>query len=247
MVGNEIISSLGVNPTLKTKTSEIPNSEHQSKNSLSNNFHPFGNDGVSFKDIIDVVNPLHHVPVIGTLYRALTGDNIDALPKIAGSTLYFGPLGALLSGAGILIEETSGHDLSDHIVAKLNADGVIKTAPINNQPPSLGLINEIQPISRENNSDLRLFDGESRSDYITNSDVSAWARTELAYRKKLAAQSVKNFVTLGTLTEQRQITQRATTPQKAPSPALLNVNNPTAAEVSAAYKAGLSVTLDIKT
>ena len=57
-------------------------------------FHPFGKDGFSFLDLIDVVNPLHHIPMVGPLYRDITGDVIDLLPRITGSTLFFGPIGA---------------------------------------------------------------------------------------------------------------------------------------------------------
>src|SRR5205085_12696396 len=42
----------------------------------------------SFDDLIDIVNPLQHLPVVGTLYRAITHDTIKTPEKIAGDTLY---------------------------------------------------------------------------------------------------------------------------------------------------------------
>ena len=37
-------------------------------------FAPFGSDGFSFLDVLDIINPLQHLPVISTLYRQVTGD-----------------------------------------------------------------------------------------------------------------------------------------------------------------------------
>ncbi|MGE4616339.1 MAG: hypothetical protein AAEJ43_04900 [Gammaproteobacteria bacterium] len=33
----------------------------------------FGDDGLTFRDVFDLVNPLHHLPIIGNLYRRITG------------------------------------------------------------------------------------------------------------------------------------------------------------------------------
>jgi len=48
---------------------------------------------------LDGLNPLHHVPVVGMIYRAVTGEHIEAPVRIAGSVLtsalYGGPLGVL--------------------------------------------------------------------------------------------------------------------------------------------------------
>ena len=44
----------------------------------------------SFHDLLSIINPLQHLPVIGTLYRAITGDKIGAIEKVAGDTLYGG-------------------------------------------------------------------------------------------------------------------------------------------------------------
>ncbi len=66
----------------------------------------FGNDGLTFSDILDVVNPLQHIPVVSTLYRRLTGDHIDPAMQLAGGALYGGPIGVGLSALGLLFDET---------------------------------------------------------------------------------------------------------------------------------------------
>src|SRR5688572_6968383 len=39
-------------------------------------------DGYSFGDVIDMINPLQHLPVIGMLYRKFTGDTIKPFAAI---------------------------------------------------------------------------------------------------------------------------------------------------------------------
>jgi hypothetical protein len=71
----------------------------------------------SFKNLLDVINPLQHIPVISTIYRKLTGD-IPATPeKIAGDTLYGGVVGFLSSIADTAYEALTGKDFGDSVLA----------------------------------------------------------------------------------------------------------------------------------
>ena len=47
----------------------------------------FGDDGFTFGDFLDIVNPLQHIPIVGTIYRAITGDTMEAGSEIAGGRL----------------------------------------------------------------------------------------------------------------------------------------------------------------
>jgi len=67
----------------------------------------FGEDGLSFGDVLDLINPLQHIPVVGNLYRKLTGDALAPGIRIAGGALFGGPLGAVLSVGGLLMERQS--------------------------------------------------------------------------------------------------------------------------------------------
>lgn len=55
---------------------------------------------VSFHELLSALNPLQHVPVVGTIYRAATGDTIPLPLQVAGSLLTGGPPGAL--GAAVV-------------------------------------------------------------------------------------------------------------------------------------------------
>jgi hypothetical protein len=85
---------------------------------------PAGETGLSsaFEDILDIVNPLQHLPVVGTLYRAMTGDKMGTLPKIAGDTLYGGLWGAVGSLADTAFEAITGKDFGSTVLA-LVTDG----------------------------------------------------------------------------------------------------------------------------
>jgi len=73
--------------------------------------------GLSFHDLLSIFNPLQHIPVIGTLYRAVTGDTIGTPEKIAGDTLYGGLLGAVASIADAAFEKITGKDVGDTVLA----------------------------------------------------------------------------------------------------------------------------------
>ena len=46
-----------------------------------------------FRDLLDIVNPLQHLPIISSIYRWLTGDRPGEAAEIAGDALYGGPIG----------------------------------------------------------------------------------------------------------------------------------------------------------
>ena len=85
--------------------------------------------GLSFGDLLDAVNPLHHIPVLSSLYRNLTGDAISPAARVAGGLLYGGPAGALIAGVTAGVEEASGGDLLGSAVAALTGEGASEAAP----------------------------------------------------------------------------------------------------------------------
>jgi hypothetical protein len=52
-----------------------------------------GIHGFSFRDLLSALNPLQYLPVVGTIYRAVTGDVIPESLRHAGSMIVSGPLG----------------------------------------------------------------------------------------------------------------------------------------------------------
>lgn len=68
----------------------------------------------SFMDVLSALNPLQHIPVVGTLYRSLTGDTIPEAARVTGSMLFsglvFGPIGLLSSAATAALGRITGLD-----------------------------------------------------------------------------------------------------------------------------------------
>jgi hypothetical protein len=79
----------------------------------------FGADGFTISDAIDIINPLQHLPIIGPLYREVTGDNLDPFSRIAGNTLFFGPIGAAFSSINVVVEKITGRDVGSNIITLL--------------------------------------------------------------------------------------------------------------------------------
>ena len=87
----------------------------------------------SFEDVLDTINPLHHLPLISTAYRESTGDTIGAVPRVLGGALYgLGPIGAAI-GAGtalvnVAVEAITGKDVGGTMMALVNGDPLDGTA-----------------------------------------------------------------------------------------------------------------------
>lgn len=73
--------------------------------------------GFSFWDFLDVINPLQHIPVVSTIYRAITGDTIRPEAKLVGGGLFGGPVGLALAAADTVVEQETGKDAGGHMMA----------------------------------------------------------------------------------------------------------------------------------
>jgi len=78
----------------------------------------FGDDGFNFRDVLDLINPIQHIPILGNIYRNLTGDGAAPAIRIAGGALFGGPLGAVFAAANVVMKQivkpdTDGAPLTD--------------------------------------------------------------------------------------------------------------------------------------
>lgn len=92
--------------------------------------------------ILDVLNPLQHIPVVSTIYRHLTGDEISPLARIAGGALYGGPVGAAASAVNVAVETTTGKDIGENVLAMMTGGGeeahVMTASAMNGISPASG-------------------------------------------------------------------------------------------------------------
>ena len=74
---------------------------------------------LSFGDLIDTLNPLQHIPVVGEVYRGLTEDRISPQARVAGGALWGGPMGLVASVASLAIGGNGRDGLGDQLYASL--------------------------------------------------------------------------------------------------------------------------------
>jgi hypothetical protein len=74
---------------------------------------------LDFKDIVDTVNPLQQLPVVGSIYRAMTGDSISTASRLAGGALMGGPIGFLAALANEIVQGETGKDIGGNLIAML--------------------------------------------------------------------------------------------------------------------------------
>ena len=81
-----------------------------------------GDDDPSFKDVLDTINPLQHIPIINTVYRELTGDKPGSVSRVVGGALFGGPLGMALATIDSIIDDKTGKDVGGHAWASIMGD-----------------------------------------------------------------------------------------------------------------------------
>lgn len=80
-----------------------------------------------FHEFLSELNPLQYIPVVGTIYRAITGDTIPETARIAGSLvvsgLTGGPVGVALNIGMTALEKITGVDperIEQHLLASFS-------------------------------------------------------------------------------------------------------------------------------
>jgi hypothetical protein len=153
---------------------------------------------ISFGDFLDVINPLQHIPIVGTIYRALTGDEISPPASIFGGFLFGGPLGFVLAIANAIFEEASGQDLGETVLAALVGDDTAtdvqtaQTPSANSTPASLEVATPRQDSRALATATATAATAQKAGDYLGSSEnltgqlaLDAFAR-DLRQSKQLA-------------------------------------------------------------
>lgn len=120
------------------------------------------NEEFGFGDFLDVVNPLHHIPIVATVYRNLTADKIGFVPRVIGGALW-GRVGGFVAGlVNAAVEWFTGKDVGDHIFAAIWGEKAPDDNPVIAQTAvdKTGDCNELVQVSPE---DAPVWGGLSRA------------------------------------------------------------------------------------
>ncbi|WP_143144906.1 hypothetical protein [Mariprofundus micogutta] len=88
-----------------------------------------------FGDFLDMINPLQHLPVISTIYRKISGDEIGDAPRVIGGAIFGGVLGSLIGGlasalVNVFSSRTTGKDIGEHMVAATTSTHAKASSPV---------------------------------------------------------------------------------------------------------------------
>ncbi|WP_417840533.1 hypothetical protein [Terasakiella sp.] len=121
---DHVNTQVAYNPPPAGNEATKPSNEPAKQADKEKEFSFFGDDGVTFWDMLDVVNPLQHIPIVSTAYRAITGDELDPGARLAGGTLFGGPIGLAASAFNVILENNTGKDAGEHVLAMFQGDEV---------------------------------------------------------------------------------------------------------------------------
>ncbi len=85
---------------------------------------------LDFQSLVSSLNPIMHVPVIGDIYSATTGDRPIPAVRIFVATLLAGPVGLFASIANSVVEEATGKSLVGQAIAALAPETVASPMPV---------------------------------------------------------------------------------------------------------------------
>ena len=95
----------------------------------------FGENGPSFRDVLDAINPLNHIPIVSGLLEKATGHTPSIASKLAGGAL-FGPIGFAASLVDVIFQQQTGKGAADSMIAALSSDRPATTQTANADKPS---------------------------------------------------------------------------------------------------------------
>ena len=76
----------------------------------------------SFHDVLDTLNPLQHLPLIGTLYRWITGDEPGDVARMVGDGIYGGPIGFVTGAVSAAVRDETGKDPGEMVMALVSGE-----------------------------------------------------------------------------------------------------------------------------
>jgi hypothetical protein len=91
-------------------------------------------DDFNFDALIDLINPLQHIPVVGTLYREFTGDKMGVPAALAGGALYGGVFGFFSALGNEFLKAVTGQDIGETILSTLQGDDSDATTVASSDP-----------------------------------------------------------------------------------------------------------------
>jgi hypothetical protein len=92
----------------------------------------FGPQGPTFRDALDAINPLNHIPIVSDILANVTGHEPSTASKLAGGAL-FGPIGFASSLASVIFEDVGGKTPANAVYAAITGESTTQVARTDTQ------------------------------------------------------------------------------------------------------------------
>lgn len=119
---------MAINPTMLPQKPDSGSvvSNSQKPEETSSSF--WGEDGFTFGDIIDAVNPLKHIPIVSNIYENFTESKSSSGSNLIGGALFGGVIGFIASFVNDTFEEITGKDVGGHMLALFDDNSATEIA-----------------------------------------------------------------------------------------------------------------------
>lgn len=131
--------------TFKVALSDVSDSQDEGASATS----PTQDDHFGFFDLIDMINPLQHIPLLNIAYQKITGDTIKPISRIVGGTVFGGPAGAASGLITTVIEDGTGRSPLSNVMSLARGDEKNRQA-YNDLPPELLSFAEMPSVNNQN-------------------------------------------------------------------------------------------------
>lgn len=89
-----------------------------------------GEDGLTFRDVFDTINPLEHIPLVSDLFDSATGHTPCVAAKLAGGALLGGPIGFLAALGNVIFQQETGHGTVGAVLAAVTGSDEAATTQV---------------------------------------------------------------------------------------------------------------------
>lgn len=129
----------------------------------------FGPDGPSFRDALDAINPLNHIPIVSDIFANATGHEPSTASKLAGGALIGGPIGFVASLASVIFEDVAGKTPGNAAYAAITGDSSTMVASNDTKPK---VDTAVEPVDATELASLETATG-STADAVMNANLQA--------------------------------------------------------------------------
>jgi hypothetical protein len=86
---------------------------------------------VGIGDFVDLLNPLQHIPLVGSLYRHVTGDTMKPGPMLMGGAVFGGGIGLMAASVNVAVQDETGAGIGETVLAQLDSPtGAVVQSPV---------------------------------------------------------------------------------------------------------------------